>query len=230
MSFANVNGKELGAAALFAVHLGEMAHLAAEGRSSVASENKNERARSDAFMQIEGELAVERNQSHVRRGVAYAQDAAMPLGEGVAKKAVDVARPAHEMAEDAEANQQKRHERNTRPFQPAHEKQPSACKKATALEHLPEHVLQDAAVLEVSDLKWCVHARHGHEGLFFSVGVARANHHFFLRFEVLREAFDVEGLKPSQTQRSGGFSGQEFKGQHPHSHKIVAGNALITFR
>src|SRR6202047_2628959 len=133
MSFANVNGKELGAAAVFAVHLGEMAHLAAEGRSSVASENNNERARSDAFMQIEGGLAVERNQSHVWRGGAYAKAAAMPLGKGVAKKAVDVARPAHEMAEDAVANQQKRYERNTRPFQPAHEKQPSADRKSTRL-------------------------------------------------------------------------------------------------
>jgi len=129
MSFADVHGQEIGTVAVITVELGEMAHLATKRRSSVASENEDERARSDVVVELERGLAVERNQSHVGRRIADAQIAAMPLGKGVTKEAVDVARASHEMAEDAVASQQDCDERDARPFQRAHESGPPRAKR-----------------------------------------------------------------------------------------------------
>jgi hypothetical protein len=61
MSFADVDGEEIGSVVVIVVQLGEMTHLATEGRSSVASEDENQGARTDVVMQKESGLAVERD-------------------------------------------------------------------------------------------------------------------------------------------------------------------------
>ena len=95
---ANINRQKLGAVFVIVVEVYEVAYLAAERWSGVASENENERLLSDSIAEVEYGLPVERQQWHVRCAVSHVQIAAMPLRQRVTKKPVNIARPAHQIA------------------------------------------------------------------------------------------------------------------------------------
>jgi hypothetical protein len=79
MRFANVHGQKLGAIFIVVVNLDEISNLAAEGRSSVAAENHDERTLADALVQIKRGASIERKYARIRCAVANMQIALMPL-------------------------------------------------------------------------------------------------------------------------------------------------------
>lgn len=107
MSLADIDGEEIGAVLVIVIERDEVAYLAAEGRSGVASEDEDQWALADPFAQVKGGLAVERKQTHVRRAVADMKIAIAPLRECVTQETVDVARTAHQVTEDAIARAEK---------------------------------------------------------------------------------------------------------------------------
>jgi hypothetical protein len=118
MSLADIDGEEIGAVLVIVIERDEVAYLAAEGRSGVASEDEDQWALADPFAQVKGGLAVERKQTHVRRAVADMKIAIAPLRECVAQETVDVARTAHQVTEDAIARAEKYDYSERRPFPP----------------------------------------------------------------------------------------------------------------
>jgi hypothetical protein len=70
MRFADVHGKKIRAILIVVVQSDEVAYLAAKWRSGVAAEHQNQRALADAIAQMKSRVAVERQQPHVRRGIA----------------------------------------------------------------------------------------------------------------------------------------------------------------
>lgn len=98
MRLTNVHGQEIGSAFVIAVDLSEIPDLAAKWRSSIASENKDQWALANPIVQIYGLFAIEGKYAHIRSVVADAQIAFMPLRQCVTKKAVNIARSAHEMS------------------------------------------------------------------------------------------------------------------------------------
>jgi hypothetical protein len=107
MSLADIDGEEIGAVLVIVIERDEVAYLAAEGWSGVASEDEDQWALADSFAQVKGGLAVERKQTHVRRAVADMKIAIAPLRECVTQETVDVARTAHQVTEDAIARAEK---------------------------------------------------------------------------------------------------------------------------
>ena len=97
MRFANVHGQEIGAIFIVVINLDEISNLAAEGRSSVAAENQDQRAFANALVQVERGASIERKYARIRGAVTHMQIALMPLRHCVTQKSVDVARPSHEM-------------------------------------------------------------------------------------------------------------------------------------
>ena len=79
MRFANVHGQEIGAIFILVVNLDEISNLAAEGRSSVAAENQDQRAFAHTLVQIKRGASIERKYARVRSAVAHMQIALMPL-------------------------------------------------------------------------------------------------------------------------------------------------------
>src|SRR5579863_6731043 len=121
MGLPNIDCQKVSAVLVILIHLGEVAHLAPEWRSSIAAENEDKRAPADAVVQVEICLAVERNQASVRRVITNTEIALMPLRKSVTKEAVHIARRTHEIAEDAIARQQEQGDHKGGPFQPAHD-------------------------------------------------------------------------------------------------------------
>jgi hypothetical protein len=95
MSFADIDGEKVGAVLVIVIERDEVAYLAAEGGSGVTSEDQNQGALPDPFAQVKGGLAVEREQAHIRRVVAYMKITVAPLRKRVTQETVDVARTAH---------------------------------------------------------------------------------------------------------------------------------------
>jgi hypothetical protein len=95
MSFADIDGEKVGAVLVIVIERDEVAYLAAEGGSGVTSEDQNQGALPDPFAQVKGGLAVEREQAHIRRLVAYMKITVAPLRKRVTQETVDVARTAH---------------------------------------------------------------------------------------------------------------------------------------
>ncbi len=71
MRFANVHSQEIGAIFILVVNLDEISNLAAEGRSSVAAENHDERAFADALVQVKRRASIEGIYARVRSAVAH---------------------------------------------------------------------------------------------------------------------------------------------------------------
>ena len=107
MRLANIDGEEVGAVLVIVIERDEVAYLAAEGRSGVASEDEDQWALADPFAQVKGGLAIECEQPHVRRAVADMKIAIAPLRECVAQETVDVARTTHQVTEGAIARAEK---------------------------------------------------------------------------------------------------------------------------
>ncbi len=67
MRFADVHGEKINVIFVVVVDLNDVAHLAAEGRSSEAAKHQHQRPRAEAFAKMKMAHAVESQQSHVRR-------------------------------------------------------------------------------------------------------------------------------------------------------------------
>jgi hypothetical protein len=107
MSLANIDGEEVGAVLVIVIECDEVAYLAAERRSGVASEDEDQWALADPFSQVKAGLAIEREQPHVRRAVADMKIAIAPLRECVTQETVDVTRTTHQITEDPIARAEK---------------------------------------------------------------------------------------------------------------------------
>jgi hypothetical protein len=104
MCFAYVDGQKVRLSLVIVVEIYEVAYLAPERRSGVASKNENQRTLSDAIAQMKCSLPIEIQKPDVGGAVTHMQIAAMPLWQRVAQKTVNVARSAHEMAKSAVAD------------------------------------------------------------------------------------------------------------------------------
>jgi hypothetical protein len=90
MSFADVDGQEVGVVSVIVVNLHHVTDVAAERRSSVAAKDNHERARAGAFADVEMIRPIESHQTCIRCVVADFQSAAMHVGQGIADHAVSV--------------------------------------------------------------------------------------------------------------------------------------------
>src|SRR5690348_11920513 len=59
MRFADIDGEEIGAVFVLVIHFDQITDLAAEGRSSIATKDQDERARANVVADAEGGIAVE---------------------------------------------------------------------------------------------------------------------------------------------------------------------------
>jgi hypothetical protein len=107
MSFANVDGEEIGVILVIVVELNDVANLATKRRSSKAAENEDERAASGFFTDVKAGRAIERDQPGIGSVVAHFQVAAMHVGESIADHVEGIFRAArHEAEKDVHTHQQ----------------------------------------------------------------------------------------------------------------------------
>lgn len=83
MSFADVDGQEIGVFLVVAVELNDVANLATEGWSGEAAEDEDERSASSFFANMEVRGAVEGDQTRIRSLISHFQRAAMHVRKGV---------------------------------------------------------------------------------------------------------------------------------------------------
>jgi len=94
MRFAHVDGQKVSVILIVVVDLNDIADLATEWRSSVATEDDHQRASADAIVNSELLFAVECEQGSVWGGVTWLEFAAMHMRQGVAEHSVGVLRAA----------------------------------------------------------------------------------------------------------------------------------------
>src|SRR5947208_7741115 len=117
MRLADVHGQKINMIFVVVVNLNDVAHLAAEGRSSKTAKHQYQRACAKAFADVEMIRAIERQQSSVGSVAAYFQCATMHVRQGIAHHAVSVFGAARHVTERA-ARREEQHGENTRnPFQ-----------------------------------------------------------------------------------------------------------------
>ncbi len=100
MRFANIDGEEIRPVFIVVIDVDEISNLAAEWRSSVAAENQDQRLFANPLVKIPRRVAVESVDPRVWSEIADMQIAFMPLRKRIAKEAVNVAWPAHEMGKN----------------------------------------------------------------------------------------------------------------------------------
>jgi hypothetical protein len=114
--FTDINSQKVGVLLVIVVNLHHVTDVAAEGRSSVAAEDDDERAGAGAFANMEMSRPVESDEASVRSVVANLQAAAMHVGQGVAHHEVCVPRAARHFAQNKKDREQKNQENGKRPF------------------------------------------------------------------------------------------------------------------
>jgi hypothetical protein len=92
MSFAHVDGQEVGVILIVIVNLHHVTDVAAKRRSSVAAEYDDERASAGAFANVEMICAIESEEPGVGSIIADFERAAVHVGQGIAQHAVSVLR------------------------------------------------------------------------------------------------------------------------------------------
>src|SRR2546427_5797570 len=97
------------------------------------------------------------------------------------------------------------------------------------LQHLPQNVLQDPAVMVVGDFFGCIHARDDGESLEFAVVRLRMDGDWLLGREV-RDAFDFENFVTRQPQRFAILAIFEFEREHTHAEEVAPMDALVALR
>jgi hypothetical protein len=106
MSFANVDGQEIGMILVIVIELNDVANLAAERRSSEAAEDEYKRTASGFFADVKAGRAIERDKPRIGSVVAHFQVAAMHVRESIADHVEGVFRAAsHEGKKDVHAHQ-----------------------------------------------------------------------------------------------------------------------------
>ena len=116
VSFADVDGQKVGVIFIVVVNLHHVTDVAAEGRSSVAAEDDDERAAAGAFANVEMIGAVESHETRVGSVIANFQVAAAHVRQRITQHAVNVLRAAHHFAENEERADQQHQKNGDRPF------------------------------------------------------------------------------------------------------------------
>ena len=116
VSFAHVNGQKVSVLFIVVVKLHHVTDVAAEGRSSVAAEDDDQRAAASAFANVEMIGAIESHEPRVGSVVADFQIAAVHVGQGIAHHAVSVLGAARHFAEHEERGDQQHQKNGDRPF------------------------------------------------------------------------------------------------------------------
>lgn len=109
MSFAYIHGQEVRVNFIVVENLHHVADVAAERRSSVASENDDERASAGAFADMEMRGAVEGEEAGVGSGVSDFKIAAMHMRQSIAEHEVGVARAARHFGQQSKSAKQQNH-------------------------------------------------------------------------------------------------------------------------
>lgn len=116
VGFTNVYRKEVSVILVVVVNLHHVTDVAAEGWSSVAAENNDERSGTRALANVEMICTVESQEAGVGGVVADFERAAMHVGQGIAEHPVSVFGTAGHFAEHKEGSQQNEQEDRDRPF------------------------------------------------------------------------------------------------------------------
>jgi len=116
MSFSDVDREEVGVIFIVVVNLHHVADVAAEGRSSVAAENDDERASASAFADVEVIGAVEGYEPSVGGVITDFEVAAMHMGQGITHHTVDIFRAARHLRENEERGEQEHKKNGGCPF------------------------------------------------------------------------------------------------------------------
>jgi hypothetical protein len=87
MSFADVDGEEIGAVLIVVEDLRDIANLASEGRSSEAAKDEDERLAFGAFADVKARGAIERDKGGVGGVAADLEIASVHVWESVADHA-----------------------------------------------------------------------------------------------------------------------------------------------
>src|ERR1041385_3151876 len=87
---------------------------------------------------------------------------------------------------------------------------------------LPQHILQNPAVLVIVDLVGSVDTCDGLELLFLAGLISNANVDEHPRFDAGRNTLDIESFKSSEVQSCRTFAIFELQRKHSHSDEIAA--------
>src|SRR5262249_44958256 len=104
------------------------------------------------------------------------------------------------------------------------------CSGLLVSNQLPQHVLQNPAVLVVVNLVWRVVVRKRLKFFLLAGVIPNADVDKHAGLDAGGGAFDIVGFKPVETQTCGTFTGPELQWQHSHPDEIAAMNAFETFR
>jgi hypothetical protein len=106
MSLADIDRQEVGVIFIVVVNLHHVTDVAAEGRSSVAAEDDDKRARAGAFANVEMICAVEGEEASVGGVVANFEGATVHVRQGIAEHAVSILRASGHFAKKEKAGDQ----------------------------------------------------------------------------------------------------------------------------
>src|SRR5439155_19864158 len=93
---------------------------------------------------------------------------------------------------------------------------------------LPQHVLQDAPVLVILNLKRRIDSRHGLECFLFSFVVAYVNPNHHSGSYAGCDSLDIKNLKPRQAEVFGVLFWPELQRKYSHADEVAPMNALET--
>jgi len=93
-------------------------------------------------------------------------------------------------------------------------------------DHPAQHVRQHAAVAVVVDVVRRIDARH-HLELPYAVAGTRGSHPQARTRREGRDALDVEGLRPVETERGGALARKKLERKHAHADEVRSMNALV---
>ena len=106
MSFANVDGEEIGVIFVIVVELNDVANLATKRRSSETAEDEDERAANGFFADVKAGGAIEGNKPRIGSSVADFQVATVHVGKSIADHVEGIFGTArHEAEKDVDTHQ-----------------------------------------------------------------------------------------------------------------------------
>jgi hypothetical protein len=116
MRFAYIDRKEVGVIFVVVVNLHHVTDVAAEGWSSVAAEDNDERPASSPFANVKVISTIQGQESGIGGVVAHLEVSAVHVRQGIAHHAVGVPRAAGHLAESEKRGQQHNENNRNRPF------------------------------------------------------------------------------------------------------------------
>src|SRR5258708_21164676 len=117
MRLANVDGQKIRVVLIVFVNLNDVAHLAAEGRSSKTPKHQHERPLMGSFADVETANAIQRDNPRVRRVAAHFQLAAMHVRQGIPHHRVRVLRASRHEGQRGKSSNEQHAQNSCCPFQ-----------------------------------------------------------------------------------------------------------------